>query len=290
MAEEKMPNMEPASSPQPAPVQPQPVAQAPQSGNSNNKTVLFVVGAVVLLVGGVAGYGYWNGSQIKNYAEDAEKVVKDYSKWATTLDIEENMSSLDSSLGFEDGYDEMKDEFDKTKKELEGIKATTEKSLADVSKKSVPGKAKSLDKDLKEYLNLAKQTSEEGIYAIEVANSALSVMDNMMNIEDDMYSGSMDEAAIMDEVAGIFDDWVGELKKINAPASVKEDHDKLVETLEDLVKKLKSGDTNAFNDVNNPFEGLDKMGDSEKSLERMKELEEKMSKDITSLKSVSFSF
>jgi hypothetical protein len=290
MAENQVPNMEPAQSPQPAPVQPQAAAQAPQGEPSNNKTVLFVVGAVVLLVAGVAGYGYWNGSQIKGYAENAEKIVKESDDWASTLNLETTMDSLTSGFAFEDGFGDLKSDFSEAKAKLEKLKASIEKDLAEVSKKSVPSKAKELDKNLKEYLSLAKKTSEEGIYALEIANSALIVMEGMTSLEDDMYSGEMDEAAIMDDVADLFDEWVSEIKKIKAPESVKEEHDKLVKTLEDLVEKLKDGDTDAFNDMDSPFEGLDKIGDPDESLDKMEDLVSKIKEEAASLKSVSFSF
>jgi len=65
-----------------APVESQPTVesqqQAPSGGNKNLGVIAGVILAVVALV---AGYGYWNGSQVKGYAEKAQGYMNSATAW-----------------------------------------------------------------------------------------------------------------------------------------------------------------------------------------------------------------
>lgn len=100
------------------------------SSSSKKKVIISAVVGVVLIVLGVVGYGYWNGSNIKNFAKKAREYNETVKSWEVSFNPD----------------------FEKVSKDSAEI-------LAEL-KKGAPGKAKRLHTNLTEYFTHSKSLAD----------------------------------------------------------------------------------------------------------------------------------
>ena len=301
MAEEKVPNTDPVKSPQPAPVQPdpvqqpvaqQPTGQMPQANQSgSNKQFLYVVGAVLLVVAGVAGYGYWNGMQIKDYALKSEKAMQDVKGWETKMNLSE-LNSLSSSVSSETGITKIEDDMKKAKTDIEGIKSGSDKYLSGLGG-SVPGKAQNLQKNIKEYFTLYKKVADEGIYSIDVSNLGITAMSDILDVSSsfDPYSTTVDTTAIYEKMGTAFKDWADGMDKLTVPDSMETFHSDMKKALNDISDAFNSADLEQINNMKDAFKGFDDMTKTiTDETTKLNDLYKKITDEIPNLKNITFSF
>lgn len=281
--------VEPQPAPQAVPEQPQAPAQpvqqaAPTTGNNNLK---FIVLGVVLIAAAVAGYGYWNGTQVKSYAEKSGKMMTEFKDFTTKMD--------------------KSDDIKKAKEEFKTLKASAEKNLADVEKSSAPGKAKELQTSMKEYFTVAKKL----LGAAESIADWVSEFEKVFtSLESLGSSSSFDASSPEGMVASLktakteTDKALADMKKIEAPAGLEEMQKAFEEMLGDISKMYgkmivaaEAGDYEGMMTAASDFSSLSSLSDPSLSenpfdkeykadVDKAKELEKKIDEQINSLKNL----
>lgn len=278
-AETPVPEAEPVSVP---------VAAEPKKKGSALKIIGIVVGVVVVLIGAILGYGFWNGGQIRKYATDSEKLYTVTADWGNAFD-ETDMA--------------------KVKSKVTEIGTESEKALVTLNAKAAPSKAKQLKADLVEYFTLSKKvaTDAEGIvdWAIEIqkVTTDISSMSSLNTSTPEAMITSVDKAKTDIDAS------IVKLEKMTVPESLKIQHDAFVKMMKDmsimygkLSVALKANDLNALTTISNDFStsasALDNVEDPEKSIgdalkvdsDRIDKLDISINNAIASLKNTGFSF
>lgn len=196
--------------------QPNPT-QVPQSSPSGNKGIAIAVGIVLLVVGAVIGYGFWNGSQHKAYAAKAEDYMKTVDSWDVDASDVASFSE-----------------------EIAKIKSESEKILEELNSKKAPAKAGDLEKDLKEYFSLAvEMTNEMEKYSV--------LLDALAEMEKAFTSISFDSetpeeiAQSMRDVSDTLKEMSNKLSSIDIPGGTEKDIKKLTSLFEDMVDIMERG-------------------------------------------------
>jgi flagellar basal body-associated protein FliL len=256
------------------------------------KKTVFVVGGIILgivvICGAVLGYGFFNGSQIRNYGVFAEKTYVVTKDWDNAFD-EADLTTVKENIGT--------------------IKLESDAAIAALNGKSAPSKAKKLKADLVEYFTLSKKvaTESEGIieWAAEIekvgtGTSALTGLD---------VSTPEGMAASIDKAKADVDASLVRLEALTVPESMKTQNDsfkKMLKDLSDMYGKLsvalKANDMTALTTITSEFatvtSGLSEIKDPQESLneayktetDRIDQLDKSINTAIIDLKNVGFSF
>ena len=282
----------------PAPeADPAPAAPAPETTNVKKKggalkIILIVVLAIIVIAGGVLGYGFYNGTRVKAYAKDAQKMMDGTKEWEKSIE----------NLDFEKDLAEIKTKVAK-------VKTDSAKNLATLNAKSAPGKAKDLGKNLKEYFTLSEKLAGQAGDLIDWAAEVQNMTKSLESLSSIDSSSTATMTASMEKSKADMQTSLDKLKKMTPPDSVKDQHAALVSMMEDLIKlydkmiaALKTGDLAALMTVESDassiatksktFENADKdISNSFKSdSEKIDSLESTIYTEIGELKNINFSF
>jgi uncharacterized protein HemX len=265
---------------------PAPAAE-PKKGGAL-KVVGIVAAAVVVLGIAVAGYGFWNGSQIKKYAKDSETM------YAVTNDWDKAFDETDTA---------------KIKTNVDEIIKDSDSALTELNKKSAPGKAKQLQKDLKEYFTISKKVATDAkaivdwLVEIEVVTKQFSDMSSLDTSSPEAMATAVDKAK------SDIDASVVKLNSMSVPDSIKTQHESFVKMLKSLstmygklATALRANDLGALSAISSEFttaaSGFDSFDNTENTItkawekdkDRMDALDKSIKDAISSLKTTGFSF
>lgn len=271
-----------------------PAPEAPKKKGGAFKIILIVILVIVVIAGVAAGYGFYNGMRVKAYAKDAQRMIDGVKEWEKSLD----------NLDFEKDLAEIK-----TK--IAQVKTDSEKNLTELNAKGAPGKAKNLEKDLKDYFTTAKEVAGEAGEMIDWAAEVQKVTKGLENLSSSSATSTEAMVADMEKQQAEMKKAQENLKKMTPPDSVKEYHDVLVSLLDDVIKlydqtiaALKTGDINALmtlstsSSTSSMIEKSQKLEGSDQKIEdsfdedskKLDSLESTIYTEIGELKNVTFSF
>jgi flagellar basal body-associated protein FliL len=271
-----------------APVDTTPVAVEPKKKGSALKIVGIVAAVVVVLIGAVLGYGFWNGSQIRKYATDSEAIFGVTTVWDNAFD------ETDTT---------------KIKENVTEIKTESEKALTTLNAKAAPGKAKKLKADMIEYFTISRKVAvyAEGIVdwvaEIEKITKSFTAMSNLDTSTPEAMGVSIDKAKTDIDAS------VVSMEKIAVPEGLKTQHDAFLKMMRDmsvmygkLSVALKANDLNALTTISSEFAtstaALDSIDDPKttidaaykKESDNIDSLDKSIRDAIASLKNTGFSF
>ncbi len=206
--------------------------QPQQQKPKGSKAIIYIIIAVVIAAGAVLGYGYWNGSQVKAYAEKGDEYIKTVDAWDLDISVE---SSGDLSEG------------------VEKIKSDSERVLGELNSKKAPGKAKKLESDLKEYFGLAKEFSDDLEGVVAWMEAMIELQEGFYNVTDFDTSSSDGLTSSMESLKKSYEDSAKKLGEVDVPDSLKEQNEALIKALENMadvidefIKATESGDADAL--------------------------------------------
>jgi len=197
------------------------------------KSFTYIIVAGLILIAGILGWGFYNGSKTKAYANKAESIYQNFQKnWS--------MEKVNIAQ-----YDSGEEYLEKVKE----IKAETEKALAEISKLSGTSKTKELQNNLQDYFTTIKTVAETAEY-----------MDNFLSIEK-LFTAlgavltSPNDPILIENIATAqkeLDKTINKLKETKTPLAFKEFNDQLIgylerisEPLDELNKAAKASDPEA---------------------------------------------
>lgn len=281
---------EPQEVPQQPVSQPQPQVQPQVSSTQGpaSKNLKFIVLGIILIAAAVVGYGFWNGSQIKNYAVKGEKMANDVKDWNKLFDESGSAKEVKTSL--------------------DKVKADAEKNLAELEKTKAPGKAKELESNLKEYFTVAKKLATELQPLIDWAFEMEELGNKFSNMDFDSSSPESITKSFKDAKEDL-DKSIKNLKEVDMPSKLKSDINDMTETLEDLsdvfgdmIAALEAEDYEAMisigTSMESDFSNLESFESFDKSIEdaykddkdKLDSLEKKINERVGTLKNTTFSF
>jgi len=251
------------------------------------KMSLIIIGIVVLVAVGVAGYAYYQGYLLRSYATKVETIFNQTSKWNN------NDLTITSSAG--------------AKAEVQKVKDDSDKYLAQVNNLSAPAKAKTLDSELKEYFTKAKAVSTQALdmftYFDEIDRVTKVFTSSVANPNVTSPTAMADK---MKQQKTEMQNSLSELNKITVPASMKSYNDSFKKSITDMVTyfdqtsaAVASGNMNALSTITPPL-GDTNFGtpptpnDFEKGMgtnsSRLNDLERLIPAEIQKLKDTNFTF
>lgn len=245
-----------------------------------------------MLAGGIAGWGVYNGMRTKAYAKDAQTMMDGVKEWEKSLE----------DLDFEKDLAEIKTKIAK-------VKTDSENNLAKLNASSAPGKAKNLEKDLKEYFTTSKSLAEEAGELVDWAAEVQKVVKSMESLSGTSTASTEAMIADLEKQQKELEEAQKKLEKMTPPDSVKKYHDVLVELLDEVVDvydkmipALKNNDMSALMsitaDTSSITEKSKEIEESDKDLEstfkddseKLDKLETTIYTEIGSLKNINFAF
>lgn len=247
MAKKEETPVEPAESTPETPASPEPVAPAeapapePVATNVKKKggalkIILIVLLAIVVIAAAVLGYGFYNGSRVKAYAKDGQKMMdgtKEWEKSIANLDFEKDLAEI--------------------KIKVAQVKTDSAKNLAVLNAKSAPKKAKDLDTNLKEYFTLSEKLAGQAGDLIDWAAEVQNVTKSLESLSSVDSTSTTAMITSMEKARADMQTSLNKLKAMTPPASVKDQHAALISMMEDLIKlydkmiaALKTGDLAAL--------------------------------------------
>ncbi len=259
---------------------------------SNIKKIVIIISFFVLIILGIVLYGFWYGSRVVFYSEKVNEIIIASEVWLTGLD---NKEIYDNAVNFDENklYSLTKDLEDQ-REIYDKIKTKAEANLYVLSNLTSPKKTQQLSNDIKEYLELGEKLSEEGIYSIDLFNSALDFFRDALN--ESRKLNNKDLSALNKEQGLValknpVKRWQEALERLKVPQSMKETHDKVLKTVKELSLAIENGNQEALSSIDNPFVSIDSsaiQSDYEKSYQRIDELLEIIKKDSEKLKKSNF--
>jgi hypothetical protein len=248
---------------------------------------LSIAGAVVLMAIIAVGYGFWNGSQIKKYALDAEKIVNETKDWSDDFN---------------------QDDMTKLAEEMATIKKESTDFSNQVKTKKAPRRAKSLKSDMIEYFTLSNKVATD---MEKIVQWFSKLEKSMKGLGDTALDASTPEAMVasMEKTKNEMVAAKKELESSTPPAGLEEQqkafvklYDGAIAMYDKLITAIKTNDYNALLTVTSDstalLSGIENMESPDKTLEktykndidRGNELEKKITNQINELKTVIFSF
>lgn len=257
------------------------------------KNVLGIFGiiaaVVLLLLGAGLGYGFVQGSRIRNYAVSAEKMYLAVDKWSTKIEVAETSK-------------EMKEVTDQ-------VSSDSEKYLAELNAKAAPGKESNLKNNLIEYFTISSRLSKE-IGELTAWSSEIESLSDSFDSFSTLDSSSPESlTASLEEAKVKLDETITNMESMDVPDSIQDQHNALKKVLKDmselyaeLIVALKKNDLSAISSINKEFvnsmsklsadsfssEELTKAYDED--VNRLDELEAAIASDITKYKNTIFSY
>jgi len=259
---------------------------------SNIKKIVIIISFFVLIILGFVLYGFWYGSRVVFYSGKVNEIIIASDDWLSGLD---NKEIYDDAVNFDENklYSLTKDLEDQ-KEVYDKIKTKAEANLYVLSNLTSSKKTQQLSNDIKEYLELGKKLSEEGIYSIDLFNSALDFFRDALNESRKLNN---EDLSALNEEQGLValknpvKRWQEALERLKVPQSMKETQDKVLKTVKELSLAIEDGNQEALSSINNPFVSIDSsamQSDYEKSYQRIGELLEIIKKDSEKLKKSNF--
>lgn len=270
---------------------PQVQVQQPQSatGPSGNNIKIIIVVIVVIALG-ISGYGLYNGSQIKSYAEKGEKMENQAKEWKKLFDDTGNAG-------------ESKDAFEK-------IKSDSEKNLTELEKTKAPTRAKELESNLKEYFTLSKKVAGELVSVADWATEIEKIGNDLSKMDTFDSSSTQAMASSMKKAKDELDKSIKKLKSMDVPKGLEEQHKAMQEYLEEIsdvfgkmATALENEDYNTMSSLGTTFENKfsqskiedfqpdEALSDLFKTdVDKINELEKKIDEQVKNLKTLTFSF
>lgn len=277
-------SVEPQVAPQVAP-QPQ---QAPQAAApKGNNSLKFIILGVVVVLAGVGGYGYWNGTQIKAYAEKSSKMMAEFKDYTTKMD--------------------KSDDIKKAKDEFATLKASAEKNLSEVEKNAAPGKAKELQANMKEYFTLAKKLLGAAESIADWVSEFEKVFTGLENLGSSSAFDISSPAGMVSSLQAAkaeTDKALADMKKIETPQGLEKMQKAMEGMLEDIsamygkmIVAAQAEDYNAMMNAASDFSSLSALsdpglsenpfdGEYKADVDKTKELEKKIDDEINRLKNL----
>jgi len=189
------------------------------------------------------GYGYWNGTQIKSYAEKSEKMSKQIKEWGKITDKAESV---------EEG-----------KTAINKIKSESEVNLQELNKTKAPAKAKELESNLKEYFTLSKDLAGEMEAAVGWVEDIEKIGEDLSKIFSTDSSSPESLVTSLKNAKKEVDDSLKKMKSMEAPKGLEEQNKIMKEILEGLsellgksITAVEAGDYEGMVSLSTDFESV----------------------------------
>lgn len=281
----------------PAPeADPAPAAPAPETTNVKKKggalkIILIVALVIIVIAGGTIGYGFYNGSRVKAYAKDSEKMINETKNW--DKDLDSNSSTDMASI----------------KTDLEKAKSLCNANLAKLNSMTAPGKVKDLEKNLKEYYTSVRGVADDVLVYYDWFAEIEKVSKNFTSLSSTNISSSEQMVTQLEKARDDARASVVKLNAMQAPDKMKEQHKIVVDATEEavvmfdkMIPALKANDMAALMALGSSWStsSLEKIGKAEEAdktadifnedIKKIDNLESTIYTEIGKLKNVTFSF
>lgn len=148
--------------------------------SSKKPVIIAILLIVVISTTAVLGLGFYNGMQVRNYANSVSEIMSDSASNWDVQDIEENNQSLDDII-----------------KTLAVTKADSETQLKKLSQLTTPSAAADLKSKTEDYFNLAKSVSTNILDITDYSKSLQTTTNNINSV--------YGQAATVDQLAAAYD-------------------------------------------------------------------------------------
>lgn len=253
------------------------------------KVVLIVVGVLVLLIVAVLGYGFYNGSQIKKYAVDNEKMYNQTKKWDQKITDAKDAEDM--------------------KKEVDKVKSDAEKFLATVNGTAAPSKEAQLKSNLREFYTLSKKLADQMSDVIDWAVEIESASKDLGGLATIDSSSPQALTTSLEQAKAKVDATVTKMEKMDVPKSISTQHAAMLDAFKKLsvmygkiITAVKNNDAAALSSIGTESSSITSalggMEDTSKTIEkaykddvdRLDALDALIVADINKYKEVNFSF
>lgn len=209
------------------------------------KKGLIIGGAVAAVVVLILGYGLYNASKVRSYAKDVDLIITESNAEWNTKDIEKSSSSTVE-----------------LQKEMNKVKTDSEVQLAKLNSMSASGKAKSLEKQTKEYFTLSKNAAEQTSTFLVYVKAVEASAGDLKNLDSSATTPTAaGVAATFTKMHNVLSSTIAKMEATTPPASMKDFHDKYVVALKKMdsaiVKGIDYANANQLDKLTNITTDLD---------------------------------
>jgi len=260
------------------------------------KKVIILVLAIVVIVAGVLGYGFYGGYKTKAFAKESEKI----------LDASESKWKVDKILEPEGVGEDMT----KVKSYYTTLKEDSTSALSTLNNLRGTARTKDLEKDLTRFYELGKKAGENGLILIDWIEKMQDVSAKMSPTIS--ASGTEQAIAQYNQFKASVDESIKTLKAVETTPSIEEFNQDFLSALEEMsglleqmLAYLKNNQldkieamTSQFDQIMKKFSGLqmpatDKIKEdvlTKSEEEEMTKIAERARTNLSELKKVVFAF